>query len=210
MGALLFSAFNPLDGCSKQSRRHLQMRHKPLPRRNPIGLRRELGNGPSRRSTTRAKAAISTRLARVLSQLVLIAPDDDACSPNTARRLLGSGAATMRSAFLGARRAIGARDWSLYFGTRVAYDQKGNYPAAQSYYDRALALKPGDAGVLNNAACRTCRQATSDGAEKAAASGCGPARPIIPRIAQNPRAAGEAEGGKAGKDGSRHSAGDGC
>ena len=122
--------------------------------------------------------------ARVLSQLVLVAPDDARVVTEYGKTLAALGRSDDAVAFLERASQLAPADWSLYSALGVAYDQKGNYQAAQSYYDHALSLKPGDAGVLNNAALSHMQAGDLDGAEKLLHQ-VAPGTPDYPRIAQN-------------------------
>jgi hypothetical protein len=66
----------------------------------------------------------------------------------------------------------------------VAYDQKGEYLAAQAAYGRALLLKPGDPTVLSNAALSHVQTGDLDGAE-ALLMQASPSAAEFPRIASN-------------------------
>jgi Flp pilus assembly protein TadD len=122
--------------------------------------------------------------AKTLSQLVLMAPDDPMVLGEYAKTLIARGRSGDALAFL--ERAIELRpaDWSLFSALGVAYDQKGDYQAAQASYGRALALKPGEPTVLSNSALSHMQSGDLEGAEKllmqAAQSGA-----EFPRIAGN-------------------------
>ncbi|GAA0582442.1 tetratricopeptide repeat protein [Rhizomicrobium electricum] len=87
---------------------------------------------------------------KVLSQLMLVAPDDPRVVGEYGKVLIQQGRAGEALDFL--RRAVQLKsdDWTLYSALGVAYDQKADYASAEAAYSRALQLKPGEAAVLNN------------------------------------------------------------
>ncbi len=140
--------------------------------------------GAVRQAQAQRRNGDFTAAAKTLSQLVLVAPDDARVLGEYAKTLIAEGRSDDALAFL--ERAISLRppDWSLYSAQGVAYDQKGDYQAAQAAYGRALALKPGEPTVLSNDALSHMQSGDLDGAEKmlleAARSGA-----EFPRIASN-------------------------
>jgi len=122
--------------------------------------------------------------AKVLSQLVLLAPDDPRVVGEYGKTLAGQGRSDDALAFLGRAAELEPNDWSLFSAQGVAYDQKGNYQAAQASYARALLLKPGEPSVLNNDALSHMQAGDLDGAEKLLHQAA-PGTPEFPRIAQN-------------------------
>ena len=103
--------------------------------------------------------------ARTLSQLVLLAPDDARVLGEYGKTLIAMGRADDALAFLERAVELKPNEWSLYSAQGVAYDQKGEYLAAQAAYGRALLLKPGDPTVLSNAALSHVQTGDLDGAE---------------------------------------------
>src|SRR5260221_540110 len=87
-------------------------------------------------------------------------------------------------AFLERALELQSKDWSLFSAQGVAYDQKGEYLAAQAAYGRALLLKPGDPTVLSNAALSHVQTGDLDGAE-ALLLQASPSSAEFPRIASN-------------------------
>jgi Flp pilus assembly protein TadD len=87
---------------------------------------------------------------RILSQLMLTAPDDAGVVGEYGKLLVQETRSDDAVQFL--RRAIQLQpnDWSLYSAMGVAYDQQGNQPQAKIAYERALILKPGEPAILNN------------------------------------------------------------
>ena len=89
---------------------------------------------------------------KILSQLVLFAPDDPRVMGEYGKTLAAQGRADDAQAFLERAIQLQPNDWSFYSALGVAHDQKGEYTAAQAAYRQALALKPGEPAALNNAA----------------------------------------------------------
>ena len=125
-----------------------------------------------------------TGATRILSQLVLLAPDDARVVGEYGKTLAAQGRSDDAIAFLERATQIDPADWSLYSAEGVAYDQKGNYQAAQNLYGRALMLKPGEPSVLNNAALSHMQAGDLDGAEKLLRQAT-PGTPEFPRITEN-------------------------
>src|SRR5690348_10308841 len=69
---------------------------------------------------------------RILSQLVLVSSDDPRVLAEYGKTLAGLGRSDDAVAFLERATQLAPSDWSLYSALGVAYDQKGNYQAAQS------------------------------------------------------------------------------
>lgn len=91
-----------------------------------------------------------TGAVRVLSQLMLVAADDPRVVGEYGKVLVQEGRAREALDFLNRAVQLQQGDWSLYSALGVAYDQAGDYNSARGAYERALALKPGEAAVLNN------------------------------------------------------------
>jgi len=87
---------------------------------------------------------------RVLSQLMLVAPDDPRVVGEYGKVLIQQGRAREALDFLGRAVQLQQGDWTLFSALGVAYDQAGDYDNARRAYERALALKPGESTVLNN------------------------------------------------------------
>ncbi len=87
---------------------------------------------------------------RILSQLMLGAPDDPRVVGEYGKLLVQEGHSGDAVQFL--RRAIELQpsDWTLYSALGVAYDQQTDPANAKMAYERALGLKPGEPAVLNN------------------------------------------------------------
>lgn len=87
---------------------------------------------------------------KILSQLMLIAPDNARVVGEYGKTLVQQGRAKEALDFLKRGIELSPSDWSLYSASGVAYDQDGQYAAAKVAYQQALALRPGNAAVLNN------------------------------------------------------------
>jgi Flp pilus assembly protein TadD len=119
-----------------------------------------------------------------LSQLVLLAPDDARVLGEYGKTLIAMGRTDDALAFLERALELQSKDWSLFSAQGVAYDQKGEYLAAQAAYGRALLLKPGDPTVLSNAALSHVQTGDLEGAE-ALLLQASPSSAEFPRIASN-------------------------
>ena len=87
---------------------------------------------------------------RILSQLMLAQPDDARVVGEYGKLLVQEGHTGDAIQFL--RRAIELQpnDWTLYSALGVAYDQSNDQANARDAYEHGLALKPGEAALLNN------------------------------------------------------------
>jgi Flp pilus assembly protein TadD len=122
--------------------------------------------------------------ARILSQLVLYAPDDPRVLGEYGKTLVAEGRSDDALAFLERAIQLMPADWTLYSAQGVAYDQKTEFDRARISYGRALALKPGEPAVLNNAALSRMQAGDLDGAEKLLLE-AQPKGAADPRIAEN-------------------------
>jgi Flp pilus assembly protein TadD/cell division septation protein DedD len=122
--------------------------------------------------------------AKILSQLVLFAPDNPRVLSEYGKTLVAEGRTDDALAFLERAIQIQPAEWSNYSAQGIAYDQKGNYQAAMTSYTRALALKPGEPTVLNNAAMSRMQAGDLPGAEKYLMQAA-PGAAEFPRIAEN-------------------------
>lgn len=104
--------------------------------------------------------------ATILGQLVLAAPDDPRVLGEYGKTLAAEGHPDDALAFLRRAMQLQQNDWTLYSAIGVCYDQKGNYTAAKTAYDRALALQPGEPSVLSNAALSRMLAGDLDSAEQ--------------------------------------------
>jgi Flp pilus assembly protein TadD len=87
---------------------------------------------------------------RMLSQMMLIQPDDPRVVGEYGKTLVQQGRSPEGIDFLKRGIELAPGDWTLYSALGIAYDQTKNYAAARIAYERALILKPGEAVVLSN------------------------------------------------------------
>ena len=87
---------------------------------------------------------------KILSQLMLVAPDNARVVGEYGKTLVQQGRAKEALDFLKRGIELSPSDWSLYSASGVAYDQNGQYASAKVAYQQALAIRPGNAAVLNN------------------------------------------------------------
>jgi Flp pilus assembly protein TadD/cell division protein FtsN len=129
-------------------------------------------NAPLDLNTALMKAQLSRKMGdfaeatKILSQLVLFAPDDSRVMGEYGKTLAAQGKSDDALAFLDRAIQIRPDDWTFYSAAGVAYDQKGQYRQAQENYSRALLLKPGEPSVLNNAALSYMQVGDIDMAEQ--------------------------------------------
>jgi Flp pilus assembly protein TadD len=87
---------------------------------------------------------------RILSQLMLIAPDSPSVVGEYGKTLVQQGRPKEALDFLKRAVELAPRDWTIYSAMGVANDQSGDYAEAKIAYQQALSINPGNAGVLNN------------------------------------------------------------
>src|SRR6266550_8438430 len=141
-------------------------------------------DGAMKQAQAQRKNGDLSAAAHTLSQLVLFAPDDARVLGEYGKTLIAMGRADDALAFLERAVELQPKDWSLFSAQGVAYDQKGEFLAAQAAYGRALQLKPGDPTVLSNAALSYVQTGDLDGAE-ALLMQASPSSAEFPRIANN-------------------------
>src|SRR5690348_11255966 len=88
--------------------------------------------------------------AKVLRQLMLVAANDPRVLGEYGKLLTEQGRAKDAITVLSHAVQLNGTDWTLYSALGVAYDQSDDHADARKSYDRALAMKPGEASVLNN------------------------------------------------------------
>lgn len=122
--------------------------------------------------------------AKVLSQLMIVAPDDPRIVGEFGKVMTQEGRSQDALAFLKRAIELQPNDWTLYSGLGVAYDQLDDHVRARLAYQHALALKPNEASILNNYAVSRMLAGDLNGAQRllaqASASGGGD-----PKIANN-------------------------
>jgi Flp pilus assembly protein TadD/cell division septation protein DedD len=156
---------------------------KPAAKEEPSGPSIDLETAIQQAQTAR-KARDFGGAAKILSQLVLFAPDDPRVLGEYGKTLAAQGRTDDALAFLERAIQLTPMDWSLYSAQGVAYDQKGSYSAAQAAYSRALSLKPDEPTVLNNAALSHMQSGDLNGARTLLMQ-ASPATKDYPKIADN-------------------------
>lgn len=140
----------------------------PAPKASP----KATDNAPTDLDSALLKAQLSRRLGdfaeatKILSQLVLFAPDDPRVMGEYGKTMAAQGKSDDAIAFLERAIQLQPEEWSFHSAMGVAFDQKGAYPLAQAAYSRALQLKPGETAVLNNAALSYVQSGDLDKAEQ--------------------------------------------
>jgi Flp pilus assembly protein TadD len=104
--------------------------------------------------------------AHVLSQLMLVAPDDPRVVGEFGKVMAQEGHSRNALAFLKRASELQPNDWTIYSAMGVTYDQLDDRKNARAAYEHALALKPGDATVLNNYAVSRMLAGDLDGAQR--------------------------------------------
>lgn len=87
---------------------------------------------------------------KILSQLLLAAPDNARVVGEYGKALAAQGRAKEAIDFLTRAAALAPSDWALRSALGVAYDEAGEKDKAAAAYEAALMLKPGEPSVLNN------------------------------------------------------------
>jgi Flp pilus assembly protein TadD len=142
-------------------------------------------DGNLRQAMLLRQAGSNDAAIRILSQLMLADADNSRVVAEYGKTLAQMGRAQDATQFL--RRAIelSSTDWTLYSALGVSYDQLNDQINARLAYEHALALKPGDASVLNNFALSRMLAKDPDGARlliaQAQAAAGGAADPKIAR-----------------------------
>ena len=121
---------------------------------------------------------------KILSQLMLVAPDNSRIIGEYGKNLVQQGRSKEALDFLKRAVQLQPSDWTLYSAMGIAYDQMADYATARAAYQQALAVKPGDVGTLNNYALSRMQAKDLTGARQlmAQASAGGASDP---KIAQN-------------------------
>jgi Flp pilus assembly protein TadD/cell division protein FtsN len=148
----------------------------PAPAPAPSNAVAQVGKTTDSAATDLNSALVKAQLSRkvgdfveatkILSQLVLFAPDDPRVMGEYGKTLAAQGKSEDAQAFLERAIQIQPDEWSYHSALGVVHDQKGEYPLAQAAYAHALALKPGEAAVLNNAALSYLQSGDLDSAER--------------------------------------------
>ena len=154
----------------------------PLPTKFPQGTEAEVGVFLAQAQNARATGDTQTA-SNILSQLVLLAPDNPRVLGEYGKALAAQGRSDDALAFLQRAIEIEPGDWTLFSARGVALDQETKFQAAQVAYGRALELKPGEPAVLNNDALSHMQAGDLKGAEDLLAQ-VSPQSPGYPQIAK--------------------------
>lgn len=140
-------------------------------------------DGNLRQATLLRQAGDYDAAIRILSQLMLGDPDNPRVVAEYGKALAQKGRAQDATQFLHRAIELSSNDWTLYSALGMSYDQLGDQANARLAYEHALALKPGEAGVLNNYAMSRMLAKDPDGARLliAQAQAAGGANPMIAR-----------------------------
>jgi Flp pilus assembly protein TadD len=122
---------------------------------------------------------------QILSQLMLVAPDNPRIVGEYGKNLIQQGRSKEALDFLKRAVQLQPSDWTIYSALGIAYDQNGDYANAKLAYQQALALKPGDAGVLNNFALSRMQAKDLSEARQLMARASTGTGASDPKIAQN-------------------------
>jgi Flp pilus assembly protein TadD len=143
----------------------------------------DIGTGVRQAQLLRTSGDLNGAM-RILSQLMLGAPDDSRVVGEYGKLLVQQGRNADAVQFLHRAVELQPNDWTFYSALGVAYDKQSDAPNAKLAYERALVLKPGEPAVLNNFAMSRMLAGDAVAARtlmlQAQASGS-----TDPRIAQN-------------------------
>ena len=116
---------------------------------NAASLAADVTTALNQAQALRAKGDLDGEL-HIVSQLMLAQPDDARVVGEYGKLLIQQGRAAEAAQFLRRAVELSATDWTFYSALGVAYDQLGDPANAKLAYEHALALKPGEAAILNN------------------------------------------------------------
>jgi len=116
---------------------------------SPLAIANDLTSAIHQAQMLRVKGDLDGA-TRVISQLMLAAPDDARVVGEYGKLLVQQARSDDAAQFL--RRAVELEpsDWTYYSALGVAYDQLKDPANAKNAYEHALALKPGEPAILNN------------------------------------------------------------
>lgn len=92
----------------------------------------------------------SQKAMEVASQALVLKPGDVDLSLVYAQAALNNGQPEMAATMLARAEQAGSGDWRMMSIIGVVMDQLGKHPEARLYYEKALALSPGNPRVLSN------------------------------------------------------------
>jgi Flp pilus assembly protein TadD len=103
---------------------------------------------------------------RHLSQLMMVASDDQRVISEYGKTLAAMGRAQEAINFLTRAQQLQPGDWTVHSALGVAYDQLGKQTEAKQAYEQALAIRPGEASILSNYALSRMLANDPEGAQK--------------------------------------------
>jgi Flp pilus assembly protein TadD len=116
---------------------------------NAVAIAADVTSAIHQAQDLRAKGDLDGEM-HVISQLMLAQPDDARVVGEYGKLLVQQGRSNDAVAFLRRAVELAPSDWTFYSAMGVAYDQLSDPANAKLAYERALALKPGEAAILNN------------------------------------------------------------
>ena len=116
---------------------------------NAVTLAADVTSAIAQAQAMRAKGDLDGEM-HIISQLMLVQPDDARVVGEYGKLLVQQGRASDAAQFLRRAVELSPSDWTFYSALGVAYDQMGDPANAKLAYEHALALKPGEAAILNN------------------------------------------------------------
>ncbi len=117
---------------------------------------------------------------QILKQLYLSNPDDPKVGAIYGKKLIGIGQGNAAIPVLEGVVQNPSADWRVHSALGSAYDQDGQFEAARSQYEKALAKKPDEMSILNNMGMSHILQGDPKNAET-----------ILRKASQSPKARGE-------------------
>lgn len=174
------SSFDGAQKASPPSDKSTEVRLNTSPKSMAAGLDAQIQSAQALRGKGDYAGA-----TQILSQLMLVAPDNPRIIGEYGKNLVQQGRSKEALDFLRRAAQLQPSDWTIYSAMGVAYDQNGDYANAKLAYQQALAIKPGDAGVLNNFALSRMQANDISEARQLMAKASAGTGASDPKIAQN-------------------------
>ncbi len=140
---------NPFDSSAPPPAPAKQAQAAPAGIQQASPLPTDVDNEIARAQAFRAKGQFDDAI-HVLSQLMLVAPDNPGVVGEYGKTLTQQGRASDAVDFLSRAIELTPDDWTLYSALGVDYDQLDRHDEAENAYKHALTLKPDNPAVLNN------------------------------------------------------------
>jgi len=132
------------------------------------------------------KLGQNSQQMQVLATLYQYHPSDPALLATYGRELVQAGQPDQAQPILAKAIAADGKDWKNYSAMGSALDQQAKYAEARDYYQRALAISPGNAAVMNNLGMSYALEGDLQQAEKTLREASDlPAGKSEPRLRQN-------------------------